>query len=71
MNHELEESVVEITVKVSIKGNYCSKNCQFIQHDLDDWCALYGDMLERSDKPFCNHILYLRCNSCKEKIPSK
>ena len=73
---ELPESKEEVTIPILIKGDYCSEKCPllFIDDDSDYYynkCDLFGEHIVMDYKgPDCND-LYIRCDSCKQRVPTK
>jgi hypothetical protein len=59
------ETTTEITVKVSIRGDYCSENCKFLLCGEYILCGLFEGPLHNCE------IGFKRCDSCRKMISSE
>jgi len=67
---ELPESKEEVKISILIKGDYCSKDCPFLCINYDECDLFEAHILNHYKGPNC-YCLFVRCASCKEKVPSK
>jgi hypothetical protein len=70
---ELPESKEEVTIPILIRGDFCSENCPFlyINYDNYDECNLFETQILNHYKGADCNCLYVRCDSCKQKVPTK